>query len=221
MTLKTFKQDIEEFLSQVILIRKSWKPFLVLLVLSIYGIWHVFDWRYSGVVDNLNEHIKTLEGDLKSKNETLDEYRERLDIVRPTQPSYSVLTNEELRKKGTLIIKNVRDLIAWDQQTFKELMNSSRKEINNAKTKEKKHEINERYSNLGDKLNEKLISEYDQKYKVDLILIRDEAWSRIPEAKRSGIKQPRDMDVICQFPRNYLGMEACIDHCEGIIRLLP
>lgn len=95
------------------------------------------------------------------------------------------------------------------------------KEARKAESKQKKTEIREKYHKMDNKLHQRLISEYDEKYKIDLVLIRDEVWSRIPKEKQSGIKHPRDLDLVYQFPTNVLGIERIINHFEALIRLLP
>lgn len=95
MDLKKYEENLKKLREYITVIREAWIPFLIILGLCVIGIWKALDWKYSG-------QIETLEKEIAFKDAVIKDYRERLNIVRPTESSYSIFTNEELRniRKG-------------------------------------------------------------------------------------------------------------------------
>lgn len=183
--------------------------FVLTLVLAFalasVSAFYVVRWAYESRLKILKERIN-------AKDDQLTEYRERLHLVHTTDTSYSLLTNQELRKKALSVTTQVRDFLK--EQIH--IGTSPYQEMSAAKSENERRRIWENYGNAFLRSMWKFKSAYDEKFKVDTILLRDELLSRLP-------KDARDDKAysMYEYPTNPLGMEMVAYDLERLTKSLP
>ena len=169
---------------------------------------------YKSTIESKNATIQTIKEDEKSlirrlegKDEQLSEYRKRLGIIEENQTSYSILSNKELKERALTIVTKIRKSISYYRNRNDELLYADDRTKNWNK-----------YNRKFSKLTNDLMNEYNNEFKIEAILIRDEILSRLSKKLKSG----RDKYLFSSYerPTNPIGLEAVVDDLEKISKIL-
>jgi len=153
-------------------------------------------------VVRLEERIKSKDDRIASKNDLLDSYRERVYEIKARGSKYSGMALEDLKSEALKFSTNLRSFIKSNHKKMNSLIFSN--EQDNSKINIKA------LNDFGIMLN----SEYNIKYKVDAILLKDELFSRLPD------KTQRGKEYLYDNPTNLIGMEIVATDIERLAKLL-
>ena len=158
-------------------------------------------------IQTIKENEKTLIQRLEGKDEQLSEYRKRLGIIEENQTSYSILSNKELKERALTIVTKIRKSISYYRSRYDELLYADDRTKNW-----------NRYNRESSKLTNDLMNEYNNDFKIEAILIRDEILSRLSKKLKSG----RDKYLFSSYerPTNPGGLESVVDDLERISKIL-
>lgn len=183
--------------------------FVSTIVLAVVLAFFVLKWRYNSIVEILNQR-------LAAKDDQLVEYRERLHLTPTTDTSYSRLTNNELKQKALEVVSQTRDFLRERNERHTRLRDSEWEEMSAAKSEEEKHRIWNKFVTITMKSSQKLRSDYEEKFKVDTILLRDELLSRLPKDA-----QDDNSYSMYEHPINPICMEIVATDLERLAKSLP
>jgi hypothetical protein len=183
---------------------------LICIVIGIAGGYLLGKWYFRG-------RIETMKTWIQQKDDLLDEYRQRLKMIPQdeTGSKYSRMTNDELKQAGLELVGKVRGLIVESQRKSHALIMAQRAKMMNAKSPE---EQNQAWGKFSDQLGYEIYEardEYDKRFKIDAILLRDEMLSRLPGTARN-----KRAYSIYEHPTNPIGMGMVADDLERLAKSL-
>jgi hypothetical protein len=218
----------ESVLELIEFLRKEWASlaaapfsFLGLLALAFGTCFLMLRWRYEGILDSLRERIEAREDRLKAKDEQLDEYRQKLELVQQPEAqsgnAYTRLGNEELKRRSLLLVRQLRDFISRTEAEDRKQSEQHWRQSVEAKTEEQRtalfHAETQGYSERSLARQQ----EYDQSFKVEAILLRDELRARIPDLDK---ERHRRVDSSFEHPVNFFCLREVADELEKLARVL-
>jgi nitrate/TMAO reductase-like tetraheme cytochrome c subunit len=208
-----------EFLEYV---KKEWKvvstapwTFIIALLLASTIIFLVIDWHYQERIRTLQEQNKTSTVRIEAKDDLLTEYRERLHITSASGSEYSFLTHHELKNKTLEFVQKLRDWLSKRNLESTHISNEGWNAVRMASSDEEKNRLWHQYTNREILSSLKFKAEYDQKFKVDSIILRDELLARLPEKDRN-----QRTYSMYENPVNPIGMGMVADDLEHMAKLL-
>lgn len=127
-------------------------------------------------------------------------------VPRDTRTAYSRLSNRQLKDSTLRLVVEMRSFLGNERSGFDSILYSYKGPPSN---------WNE-YTSALSRVSTHTNLEYDRRFKVESILLRDELLSRLP-------KQPRDqyLAVMYEHPTNFIGMGEVIDDLEKLAKSLP
>lgn len=176
-------------------VKKAPLTLIIIFVLSFIFALQSSSWRYEGIVDLLKERIE-------NKDDQLDDYRERVYEIKARGSKYSTMSLEVLKSETLKFAKNLRNFLKLqhiEMNSIIDLDNQTGSRINITALQQ-----------FGITIN----SEYNNKYKVDAILLRDELLSRLPAETQKG------KEYLYEHPTNLIGMEIVTTDLERMAKLL-
>jgi hypothetical protein len=189
--------------------------FLVFFFMALTIAFGTISYIYKERIEGLRQQIETLKQQIASKEDFINEYRQRLHLTDKNKTQYSTMTNQELKEQALEVITQMRTYLnQWEQQ-HRIADNNYQQQFLNAKSEEEKQKIwNERI--LNDGLFPNLNSEYSEKFQSTAILLRDEISSRLSKDKVDSLNKS-----YYEFPTNPIGLREVINDLERITNLLP
>ncbi len=153
---------------------------------------------------------------LEYKEGQLAEYRERLKLLPTDQTSYSRLANKELRERATNLVANVRQFLRqWSEQDLVSMF-SQQAAMSGAKTEEERNRVWQNQTKDMMLKSSRRNAEYDKRFKVETIVLRDELLSRLPTESKN-----EHAYSMYEHPTNPIGMGMVADDLERLAKLLP
>jgi hypothetical protein len=187
--------------------------FILLLVIAGTVGFFVARWRYEGIIDQLKQRLETLGERLEAKDEQITEYRERLRLVPRDVHAHANLTSAELQRSALAVVAGIREFLkerslsegfAFDRVAWKE---STPEERQRAWEEETRRSMEQSIA---------WNAEYDRKYRIDSILLRDELLARLPPEAR----HEREFRMY-EHPTNAIGIGMVADDLERLAKSLP
>ena len=161
-----------------------------------------------GRVDALKER-------LAAKDEQLDEYRRRLNLIPTSGSKFSQLTQRELQEQTLRFVEELRKWFSKSETETRRIADQQWNALRRAETEEQRHQLWEAHTGTHTNGFFTTMQEFEQKFKVDAILIRDELVTRLPAAARDTKIEHR-----YEFPTNSFGIKAIADDLERMAKLL-
>ena len=189
--------------------------FALLVVASFGAAFAVCRWAYHALHEASKEKLDVLKERLAAKDDQLDEYRQRLGLAPSSGSKFSKLTHKELQDHSLKLVEGIR---GWFSQSEAETRRAADQQWNamvRAQTEEEKHQLWEAHSSTQTNGLYKLMREFDQKYKVDAILIRDELLARLPASEKNVQVERR-----YEMPVNTFCIRTIADDLERKAKLL-
>lgn len=124
-------------------------------------------------------------------------------------------TNEDLKDRALMLVANIREFLGLYQRQTQSIYENEWSEMTQAKDKDDKQKLWNKFTSAQRRLSNDLNAEYDQRFKVDSILLRDELRSRLPD-----YKPVRSDGFLYEHPTNPIGMGMVADDLEKMAKLL-
>ncbi|MEO8223846.1 MAG: hypothetical protein ABI661_03500 [Gammaproteobacteria bacterium] len=185
-------------------------PFtFVLAAILVAGIAYAASrWRHSGIIEILRER-------LAAKDQQVSEYRERLHLVPADGGALSKQSHGELQTEALKFVATLREWLAARRAQDSERQHQQWITMTRATDEEQKKTLWDAHTSDLIRTGTSLNSEYDVKFKVKAIVLRDELLSRVkhpdPQARASHMYD---------HPTNPIGMGMVADELERLARLL-
>jgi hypothetical protein len=127
-------------------------------------------------------------------------------------------SNNELYVRAMSIVKELRNIISLEREESERLSSLRMSEMRNAPEVDKAV-IWDKFNNLEREPTRRLMSQYDNNFKIDASILRDEIIKRLPEALI--LKNDQHSISMYDHPTNPLGLIEVVDNLEYHAKLLP
>ena len=189
--------------------------FAVLVILAFGAAFLVARWRYEAIVETLKERLLGLKERLEGKDAQLDEYRGRLHLIPVSGTSFSRLSNSELQRRVLDVVAEIRPFLAERGSRDRSLLFARTGRGREMSDEERQRDWDAQTNALLCNSFE-TATDFDNRYKVNTILLRDELLSRLPD----GSKNEREFRAY-EHPTNPIGMRMVADDLERLAKSLP
>ena len=165
-------------------------------------------WRHGGIIELLRER-------LAAKDQQLDEYRERLHLVPARGSEFARLSHAELQTEALKFVSSLREWLASRQAQDSQRQHQQWVAMTRAADEAQKKQLWDAHT--GDLISSSaaLNNEFDAKFKVKTIVLRDELLTRVQHP------DPKAHDHhMYEHPTNPIGMGMVADDLERLARLL-
>lgn len=185
-------------------------PFTFILALAlICGLAYAASrWRYSGIIELLRER-------LLAKDQQLDEYRERLHLAPAHGSEFAKQSHTELQVEALKFVSGLREWLATRGAQDSQRQHQQWVTMNRATDEAQRKQLWDAHAS--DLLSSSTARnhEYDAKFKVKAIVLRDELLTRVqhPDPKSHTLQ-------MYEHPTNPIGMGMVADDLERMARLL-
>jgi hypothetical protein len=178
---------------------------------EFYGDKHISTASRGKVGRIIEEIIDILEQRLQYKEELLDEYRQRLNLIPPenTGTIYSRMTHAELQKEAFSLVEGIRQLYSKHKEIEDKLRAESSRKEREAESAEERQRIRNEYQDKEHQWFLKSMAKYNSEYKIRAILLHDEMLSRLPKNIRS-----ERIRFMYEHPTNLLGFRSIAEDLE-------
>lgn len=167
--------------------------FIVLSFLTFTLAYFAAKWRFLGVIEKSKATNETLNERLIFKSDQIEFYKERaLKFDNKVQEIVEADT-DSLKEKTLDFVKKIREFIEKHQREDSRI---TYQPISNQKPEDWEKRTSEMI-----RMSEERNLEYERRFKVDAILLRDELRSRLPDYKTS----QNHTDMIYEHPTNFFG----------------
>lgn len=163
--------------------------------------------RYQGTIDTLRER-------LHHKTEQAESYKDR--AVKFDEKVKQVVDSDStaLRERTLEVVKNLREFI--ERYKREDDRNLTKRTSINPQSEEQRRadwdELNQNMMRLSTERN----AEYDRRFRVDAMMLRDELRSRLPDYESQG----RFDDMMYEHPTNYFGFNDVASDLERMAKML-
>jgi hypothetical protein len=187
----------------------------MLLVLAFGAAFVVLRWRYETIISSLEARLDTQRDRMQAKDEQISEYRERLHLVPTDATAYSRLTNGEVQERALKVVADLRQFLKERGERERDsLLSGWRRDFRQMSDVERQRAWEaETNALMQDSLETS--THYDERFKVDTILLRDELLARLPQ----GAKNEQAYRTY-EHPTNPIGMGIVADDLERLAKNL-
>ncbi len=202
-------------------ISKEWTvvsqaPFAFMIIAAIvFGLAYIAaKWRFTAVIDQINASNEALKERLHLRSELAESYKDR--ALKYDDKVQQVVDFDEiaLRDKTLEVVKDLRDFI--DRTKREDDRNLMENRLSSSRSEEQRQADWEAMTNNMMRLGSERNAEYDRRFRVHAIMLRDELRSRLP-----GYKPQEDyFDSMYEHPTNYFGFDGVADDLERMARML-
>jgi hypothetical protein len=187
-----------------------------LLAVSMFGLAYVAArWKYSSVCDQVRAANETLKERLHLKTEQVEQYKER--ALKYDEKVWSVVESDtsSLQQKALTLVAEIREFIQRHRRQDDALHENEWTEMTGARDETDRQRLWHRFTSASSRLSSERNGEWERRFKVDALMLRDELRSRLPE-----YKPDPDMDHRYEHPTNYFGFNDVAADLERMAKLL-
>lgn len=204
-------------------VAKEWEiisqaPFAFLILAAImFGLAYLAaKWRFSAIIDQVRASNETLKERLHLKSEQAESYKER--ALKYDEKVLEVVDSSEitLKEKALDFVKSLQEFIERYKREDQAVQDNEWTEMAQANTEEVKSKLWHKFTSASSRLSNERNSEYERRFKVDAILLRDELRSRLKGYEPS----ERFRDSAYEHPTNYFGFNDVANDIESMAKLL-
>lgn len=204
-------------------IEKNWDvvsqaplAFLIVMVAAFVAAYVAAAWKFSSQIEQLNSKNETLRERVLLKSEQADTYRERALKYDEKLLAVAQSDSSGLREKTLSFVAEVRAFIERHRRSDNLIHENEWVEMTQAKDEEEKQRLWHKFTSAMSRMSFERASEWERRFKVEAIMLRDELLSRQPDPQRSG-----DIASRYEHPVNYFCYCDVADDLERLAKLLP
>jgi hypothetical protein len=190
--------------------------FLILGALMFALAYLAAKFKFTVLVDEVKAKNETLKERLLLKTEQAESYKDR--ALKYDDNVQQVVGSDEiaLKEKTLEVVKNLRDFIERHKKEDDRVSGIERSVMREALTEEERNKAWEKNTSEIMRLSNERNAEYDRRFKVDAMLLRDELRTRLTDY------EPSDgyRDSAYEHPTNYFGFNDVASDLERMAKLL-
>lgn len=196
----------------------SQAPFAFLILSAImFGLAYLAaKWRFTAVIDQTRASNEALKERLVLKSEQAESYKDR--ALKFDEKVQQVVDSDAvaLKERTLEVVKNLREFIERHKREDDRISAIERSAMRSAQTEEERNAAWERNTNETMRLSNERNAEYDRRFRVDVIMLRDELRSRLPSYE----PLERHHDMMYEHPTNYFGFNDVASDLERMAKML-
>lgn len=196
-------------------IQKEWStvsnaPVVFLIVSALVAglAYAASRWKHGAIIELLRERIV-------AKDEQLDGYREKLHLVPAHGSEFSRLSHAELQKVALSFVSGLREWLGERNSQDSQRHHQQWLSMTNATDEVQRKQLWDAQTTDSLRSSTKLSNEYDAKYKVKAMVLRDELLTRVQHPEPTNHRHHN-----YEHPTNPIGMGMVADDLERLARLL-
>ena len=190
--------------------------FLVLATLMFSLAYFAAKWKFTAVTDHVNAANSTLKERLHLKSEQMESYKER--ALKYDEKVIEIVDSTEitLKEKSLDFVKKLREFIERYKREDQLIQENEWAEMTKVTIENDRDTLWSKFNNANSRLSNERNAEYERRFKIDAILLRDELRSRLKNYKPD--KSYRDSAY--EYPTNYFGFNDVANDIETMAKLL-
>lgn len=187
-----------------------------LLGIAAFGVaYAAAAWKFSSQIEQLKSANETLRDRIQFKTEQSEVYRERALKYDDKLLSVAQSDSTDLREKTFAFVREVRAFIERHRHRDDQIQRTEWVEMTQAGDESEKNRLWHKFTSAMSQASSERNSEWERRFKVDALVLRDELLSRAPEQKR-----PEHIESSYEHPVNYFGFCEVADDLERMAKLL-
>jgi hypothetical protein len=129
---------------------------------------------------------------------------------------YREMPNSELAKKSLGIVQALRELVKNMNATDERIEEECDRRDAQAKSAQDRGRVRQSCNDEILKSSQKFLSQYEERYRADVLIVREEMLHRLPELKSKAVPP-----ILASHPTNALGLGEVAASLEVLAKLLP
>lgn len=189
--------------------------FIILATLMLALAYFAANWRFSSIIEQVKASNETLKERLLLKSEQAESYKDR--ALKYDDKVQKVVDSDELdlKNKTLEVVKNLRDFIERHKREDDKVSNQERTAMRQEQDEKSRSAAWHKYTNETIRLSSERNAEYERRFKVDAMMLRDELRSRLSDY------EPLDIDSMTyEHPTNYFGFNDVASDLERMAKQL-
>lgn len=188
--------------------------FLILAAVMFGAAYFIARWRYTAVVDQVKATCETLKERLHLRAEQSESLREKASKYDEMLVQVVDSGESELREKTLKLVADIREFTSRHRRLETSIHANRWLNASNATDQETSRGWNEYARNAIHNSYERN-DEYDRRFKVEAIMLRDELRSRLPD-----YKPENEAAFSYERPTNFFGFNFVADDLEKMAKAL-
>ena len=187
-----------------------------LLAVSMFGLAYVAArWKYSAVVDQTRASNDTLKERLHLKSEQAEQYKER--ALKYDEKVWAVVESDasSLSQKALTLVGGIREFIERHRRLDESVRENEWSEMARSADEAEKQRLWHRFTSASSRLSNERNAEWERRFKVDALMLRDELRSRLKDYEPS-----ERAAHFYEHPTNYFGFNDVAADLERMAKLL-
>jgi len=165
-------------------------------------------WKHGAIIELLRERIA-------AKDEQLDGYREKLHLIPAHGSEFSRQSHSELQKEALKFVSSLREWLGTRRSQDSERQHKQWLAMTNATDEVQRKHLWDAQTADSMRSSTTFSNEYDAKFKVKAMVLRDELLTRVQHPEPSNHSHH-----MYEHPTNPIGMGMVADDLERMARLL-
>lgn len=183
--------------------------FLALAVVMFSFAYFVAKWRYSAIVEQVKAVNDALNERLHLRSEQTESFRDKAAKYDEKLAEVVDSGRLELRDKTLKLVADLREFITRFKQQDQAIQDAEWYERGHVSDDDERRWLWDRFGSSLVRVTHERNGEYDRRFRVEAMMLRDELRSRLPDYVASPEK-----DRVYEFPTNYFGFSAVADDLE-------
>lgn len=187
-----------------------------LLAVSMLGLAYVAArWRYSSVIESVRASNETLNERLHLKTEQAEQYKER--ALKYDEKVWAIVESDtsSLSQKALTLVTDIREFIDRHRRLDDSARENDWPEMVRAADEAEKQRLWHKMTNASSRLSTERNAEWERRFKVDALMLRDELRSRLKD-----YKPDERIAHVYEHPTNYFGCNDVAADLERMAKLL-
>lgn len=183
---------------------------------SIFGLAYLAArWRYTALVEQAKAANATLRERLHLKTEQAEQYKDRALKYDEKVHAIVDLTSSTLAAKASELVANIREFVRRHQAADNAIHENEWREMTSASDEQEKNRLWHKFTTAMTRGSYERNAEWDRRFKIDALMIRDELRSRLKDYKPDSMSEHS-----YEHPTNYFGFTAVADDLERMAKTL-
>lgn len=186
------------------------------LAVGMFGLaYFAARWKYTSVVEQVQASNDTLNERLHLKSEQAEQYKDR--ALKYDEKVWAVVESNtaSLAQKSLLLVSQIREFIDRHKRQDESVMEHEWVEMAGAVDDIEKRRLWSKFTGATSRLSNERNAEWERRFKVDAIMLRDEMRSRL-----KGYKPDERSVHVYEHPTNYFGFNDVAADLERMAKLL-
>lgn len=189
--------------------------FLILAALMFGAAYFIARWRYTAIIEQIKASRETLTERLHLRSEQTESYREKASKYDEKLAEVVDSGASELRDRTLKLVGDLREFVGRFQRLDQATQDAEWAEAVHADSEPEKRRLWDRFGSSLVRNSHERNGEYERRFKVDAMMLRDELRSRLPDYKAEDFRESA-----YEHPTNYFGFNDVANDLERMAKLL-